>query len=320
VVQTCPHFPSYGNRSWWGSAEPAEREYLFRPGGTGWRLSRRDFEASFATAASRRGAEWHYGARVASPVRSDGAWKITITRAGHREICRPDFLIDATGRCASLARAIGISRMTFDRLVGIAANLRPVHSSITIDSFTAVEAVESGWWYSALQPDGSLAVIFFTDHDLESFAAASSREGWLRALRSAPNTWERAAGFGHLTSPLRIFAAGSARLRTVAGDDWLAAGDAAAAHDPLSSYGIVAAMGSGYYAGCAARDLLEDRPLAQEAYSDLIERAWTAYRHLQADSYLAERRWPTSLFWQRFDTGLQDRGCRRTGILRSARR
>ena len=37
------HLPSYGNRSAWGSARTAEKDFLFNPYGAGWHLDRRGF-------------------------------------------------------------------------------------------------------------------------------------------------------------------------------------------------------------------------------------------------------------------------------------
>ncbi|MBV9036429.1 MAG: FAD-dependent monooxygenase [Acidobacteriaceae bacterium] len=297
------HVPFYGNRSWWGSDSASERGFIFHRGGSGWRLNRREFEASLTSAARKQGVEWHYNTRVLAPVMRGLEWNLTLRSPQGQRRSQADFLIDATGRGAFLCRRLGAARISTEKLVGILGFFQCPASSHCTDSFTAVEAVESGWWYSAVQPDTTLAVIFFTDYDLPSFSSARNAEDWSKALRAAPRTSERARFFGPLTAPLRILPAGSARVEPLAGQRWLVAGDAAAAHDPLSSYGIVGAMGSGYYAGCAARDFLRGDPIAIAAYADVMHQSWTAYADLQRQYYISEHRWPESSFWCRRSKG-----------------
>jgi flavin-dependent dehydrogenase len=93
--------------------------------------------------------------------------------------------------------------------------------------------------------------------------------------------------------------ADSSRLDAIAGEGWLALGDAAAAHDPLSSHGIEAAMGSGFYGGHAVADMLAGRAEAGATYLGLMQRAYGAYLDLLRERYAAERRWPSSPFWRR---------------------
>jgi len=81
--------------------------------------------------------------------------------------------------------------------------------------------------------------------------------------------------------------------------DSLAAGDAAVAHDPLTSYGITAALGWGLYAGVAAADFLGGRREVLLDYARLVDRAFAQYLILHHDRYLVERRWPDSVFWRR---------------------
>ena len=66
-----------------------------------------------------------------------------------------------------------------------------------------------------------------------------------------------------MAEPPRVLPAETSRLDRIAGPGWLALGDAAAAYDPLSSYGIGSAMGSGFYAGQAIADSLAGRDPAR---------------------------------------------------------
>ena len=90
----------------------------------------------------------------------------------------------------------------------------------------------------------------------------------------------------------------SERLTSIAGDGWMAVGDAAAAHDPISSCGIGSAMGSGYYAARAIVELLQGRHPAREAYLSLMQRSYGAYLATYREQYARERRWADHPFWR----------------------
>jgi flavin-dependent dehydrogenase len=285
------HLRSQGNRSLWGSPEPGESPFLSNPHGDGWHVDRRRFEARLAEAAREAGAEWQWGCRV--------------ERIGDLDA---DFVADATGRSARLARRLGARRLRYDRLVGICALL----SSRTpaSDTYTLVEATPEGWWYSALLADGRLAVAFLGDGDL--LRPSADPIPWWQRLRESEATRERVEANGYRTSaPLRVLPAESSRLDVIAGDGWLALGDAAAAYDPLSSYGIASAMGSGFYGGHAIADLLDGREEARFAYLEIMQRACGTCLDLQREHYARERRWPDAPFWRRRQTpeyGLNPQG------------
>ena len=302
--------PTHGNRFVWGSAEPAERDFIFGAAGAGLQLDRRKFEGELARAAAEAGAVWNYGRRLSGCSREGRGWKLEVNTARGPETYRADFVIDATGRASRLARLLGARRIRYDRLVAVASYFGPreedddsnelKNSKQGLDSFTLVEAVSEGWWYSARLPGGRSVAVYMTDGDLLERDAVRGAEGFRALLERAEQTRLRvgARARAHSTRP-RVFAAHTSRLSAVAGEGWLAAGDAAVAHDPLASYGITAAMGAGVYAAAAAADYLGGRRDAPNVYARLIDRAFAHYLVMHHDRYLAERRWPDSPFWRR---------------------
>lgn len=242
-------------------------------------------------------------------------------------VLEADWLLDATGRRAHVSRqAAGARRVRYDRLVGVAAMLgpppqtspaaagpaaptrraspAPAPATAAEEGYTWVEATPDGWWYSAALADGRLAVTLFGDGDLLERTLCGPRAdpaAWRRRLRQAPATRERIAALAGGGQPARlaVMPAESSRLDTIAGEGWLALGDAAAAYDPLSSHGVAAAMGSGFYGGHAVADLLAGREEARAAYLDLMQRSYGAYLDLLRERYAAERRWPEAPFWRR---------------------
>ncbi len=271
---------SQGNRSYWGSEVAVESPFLANPYGEGWHVDRRRFEAGPAAAAIAAGAEWRWGARVDRGTTLDG------------------FVADATGRPARLARRFGASRLRYDRLVGISTLL--ASATPAEDTYTQVEAVPDGWWYSALLADGRLAVAFLGDGDLlDRPLLAGDPEAWWSWLRRTEATRERVEGHGYGGGRLRVMPAETSRLDRIEGDRWLAVGDAAVAYDPLSSYGVGSALGSGFYAGHAIADLLAGREEARLAYLSVMQKACDGCFALQREAYSRERRWPDSPFWRR---------------------
>ena len=60
---------SHGNRFVWGSADPAERDFIFGTAGVGWQLDRHRFEQEVTDAAIGAGVDWRFptGSSAARP-------------------------------------------------------------------------------------------------------------------------------------------------------------------------------------------------------------------------------------------------------------
>lgn len=273
---------SQGNRSFWGSSVATESPFLANPYGEGWHVDRQRFEAGLAEAAIAAGAEWRWGVQV-----------------DPRSIPEARFVVDATGRPSRLIRRIGVRRLRYDRLIGISTLL--ASPAPAEDAYTQVEATPDGWWYSALLADGRLAVAVFGDADLlERPLLAGDPEAWWSRLRQTEATRERVEAHGYRqNADLRVLPADTSRLDRIMRHLWLAVGDAAVAYDPLSSYGVGSAMGSGFYAGHAIADLFAGREEARLAYLSVMQEAAERCFALQREAYSRERRWPESPFWRR---------------------
>ncbi len=303
--------PSHGNRSAWGSAVAAERDFVFGPEGVGWRLDRRAFEAELAAAAIGAGVDWRYDHRLVGCTATTGGWRLTAMTTDGPRTLSADTVVDASGRSARLARLLGARRIRHDHLVGAVAypSLRAGlgstqpdggSGSAALDSTTLVEAVSDGWWYSLVLPGDRLAVAFLTDADLLDRSAVRSSAHLDALLQHAPLTRERVSAAGSAALPTaQLRPAHTSRLTAVIGPRWLAVGEAAIAFDPLASYGITAALGAGFYAGAAVADALAGDRQAFHLYARLVDRTFAQYLVMLHDRYAVERRWPTSPFWRR---------------------
>jgi flavin-dependent dehydrogenase len=212
---------------------------------------------------------------------------------------RARFLVDATGRAATIARQLGARGESTDRLVAIAGFFQQVQPRDSTDPRTLVEAFRDGWWYTAPLPGDQRIVCCMTDADIARALGLHEPSCWSALLTSMgciAATIRDAVPHG----PLVARAVGSRCLEPAAGTGWLAVGDAASHFDPLSSQGIIKAMRSGIFASYAIADLLASGDASGvKRYGAFVRTEFTAYTRARVKYYSEERRWPDSLFWQR---------------------
>jgi flavin-dependent dehydrogenase len=227
------------------------------------------------------------------------AWHIGAVVDGQRLERQAALLVDATGRSASPARRLGGHRIVYDRLVGLVGFVPG--SNLTGDRRALIEAVECGWWYSALLPDGRQVGAFMTDADLLPAGQAARSAFWHHQLQQAPHVQTR-LGRGATSNCARGITACTSRSSIVAADGWIAVGDAVAAFDPLSSKGIAWALESGLMAAEAIDGRIRGHPNALGLYSRHVDSEFSQYLAMRAEYYGGERRWPGSRFWRRRHT------------------
>ena len=261
------HLRSLGNRAAWGTDELLCTDFMFNPFGTGWHLDRVAFDASLLAAAEAAGAT----------VR---------TSLDDGEAVEAPVVIDASGRRAVHARHRGARRIAGDRLVAVLATYPRADNDA--DATTTVEAVEAGWWYTCPIPQGRRVVAFLTDGDLLA-AELRTADGFDRCARRT-NHIAPLLGRHRPMAPL-VVAAGTAHLEPPCGDGWLAAGDAAASFDPLSSQGILTAV----LMGAQAARCVDDPGEFAARYQAIV----THYEAERRAIYQREERWPTAPFWTR---------------------
>jgi len=299
-VSAAGHLRSYGTESAWGSNLLLGTDFIRDPDGPGWRLDRVPFDRMLRDAARQTGADVGDQTRVVDAQRTAGEWKLAISSsAGSSTEARAKYLIDCTGRASWLARRQRIRRSRNDRLIAIYQLFRSSNGADK-DSLTLVESTAEGWWYTARLPSGCRLVVFLTD--ARSFARRQAREagGFATLLARTEHIRTRLEKHAYVPDDIpRATAANSARLESFAGEGWLAAGDAAISHDPISSQGILTALYSGVHAARALDAALsgDSGPLAD--YPQLLENVYRAYVRNLAYVYGSERRWPAAVFWSR---------------------
>lgn len=297
------HIPSAGIRSVWGSSVPYERSFLFDAYGSGWHVDRRAVDAALAAAAEQRGVQvrrrWQL---LGCEATSDSRWLLQLSCPDGTSALRTRVLVDATGRRSTLVRRFGGSRIAHDRLIGMFGYFSGSTGEVD-DGYTLIEAVEDGWWYSAPLPRGRLVVAFMSDADVCAHAALRRPQRWETHLRRAPHTRARTAGLVR-RGPLRAVAANSSLADRVGGEGWLAVGDAAAAHDPLSGDGVYRALEAGERAAPVIASISAGDEGVLHEYEREHRHLFDLYLSRRGGYYSRERRWADAPFWAR-RTGLR---------------
>jgi len=291
------HLPCWANKSSWGSVGLSYHDCINDPAGHGWHIDRKLFDqrliermlhcgAFFTNTLQLRHATWTYN-----------NWCVEFGDPYPSITSR--YIVDASGRHSAFARRQGSQRIFEDRQIAVVAFLRAPYFSLR-DTTSLVEAVSEGWWYSALLPDGRLAVAFFTDSKTGTHRDMVTTVGWEKLLRCTQYTTDRVYEHGYrLEGVPRIVSADSGQLDCLYGDGWLAVGDAALTYDPLSSHGLTMALVSGRDGAQAILSLLAGEKDAPEEYAGQLGAAFMQYAAMRREFYRAERRWITSPYWQR---------------------
>jgi flavin-dependent dehydrogenase len=220
---------------------------------------------------------------------------VTGQRRGERFAVRARVAVDATGQSAWLAQRNGAKRIALDQLVAV---IGFGAQSELGDCRTIVESVPDGWWYAARLPGKQTVAAYMTDADLLPRGHSSVVQLWRERLRQSPLTMS-AIKDAATVQDVRVVCAHTARLDCVVGPGWLAAGDAVASYDPLSSRGISKALESGMRAAQAVEAWVTERSCVTADYATWVDDDFENYCRQHQHYYAQVTRYPQSPFWQR---------------------
>jgi flavin-dependent dehydrogenase len=292
---TAGHLPRYCLRSAWGSAAPVDRDSLFDPDGHGWQIDRVRFEGQLRGEAVARGARLLAPARLRQIARTPNGWRVSILMDGIEHVVDAALLIDATGRASRRLTPFGARRLFTDRLC--CAWLRGPNALLPA-GLVQIEAEADGWWYAANAP-GAAILAFHTDADLPAAACGRTTNSLLAAARRLPFLGGQISASDWSRADHRISAAHGAVLEPVAGDAWIAVGDAAFAVDPLGSTGLFNALYFGLAGAQTAERMFAADPSAAVEYAHDLQRIRDLYTMNLTSFYRLEQRWAERPFWRR---------------------
>ena len=293
------HLPSYAVRSAWGSDVVHDMPHMFNPYGKGFHVDRAAFDSLLAQRARNVGAEVHANSRVVAIDRSArGDWRVIFDDADERRAIHARYLVDASGRGSRFRRKFDIDDEVHDRLVGIAVWFEGDTAASLGGSYTLIESVESGWWYSAPIPNDKLIVVFMCDLDSYRDGRRRSARYWYERLEETRHTRTRIAPMRSAATP-RVYLAHSHHVVRLGDTGWLPVGDSMQAVDPLSGQGACNAFLMAEQAAVAIAGYFDGRPGAVSDYLAQTNDDFGRYLDTRQYYYAKETRWPKSSYWRR---------------------
>lgn len=285
-------------QSAWGHRQITEQHFIRNPYGSGWCVRRSWLDALLFEHARDAGSAVVTQARPIRLSRTGGEWRLDVETPSEGFTVRSTFLVDASGRGASLARMLGVRRLVLDRMVGL-SRLFPLRGGFpSMDPVLLLETHPLGWWYSAQVHPDELLVTLVTDGSAMRGNPPARERMWNIGLAGTPQTRLRSERCGK-PKGLQARPAAVGRLDRAAGDGWLAVGDAASTFDPLSGSGVRKALVDAERAATAIRETLRGATEALAAYADGVAKSFAGHLRSRDDYYNRERRWRDSAFWSR---------------------
>ena len=287
--------PGWATSTVWGGLSMLPQQHLRTGPGSGWHVDRSLFDASLIQAASDSGVRLRRGRPAVDATRTAGGWTVFLSNG---ESVTGRHVIDASGRAAIIARTVGARVHREDTLVCVTGVLAHTDLALPVGE-TRVAAVPEGWWYVEALPDGGTLATLMTDAPLVRAARYDHPDRWRRSLAGSGLLGPVLAAQSPLRCRLAIRTAASQQLDPPAGDGWTAAGEAAAAFDPLSAMGVGIALASGIEAARVADSELRGEPARAVGYRLQLAAVHTRYLTVLSANYGQERRWPDAPFWSR---------------------
>lgn len=297
ALADCRHATSSGVRSAWGEAEARDREYFFYRPATGLNLDRQALDKSLAAAAGAAGVRVLYNTRLLTLERAGSSYRASFAAHPSRTEQEAEMVIDASGRRAVGARYLGARRHRFDTMIGLAGRISaPGPSPHDDPGRLLIEAAQDGWWYAVRLGATELLAVYMTDAGCLRAAGEGALAFWRRRLIESPLVASLAEGAA-LPDRIDAFDAATQMLEPREMPGFLAAGDSAAAYDPLSSWGIAKGVGDGQAAADALLRAGSGEAAALACHRNATLGAFAQHLKLRAEVYGLERRWPAVAFW-----------------------
>jgi flavin-dependent dehydrogenase len=299
AVDPCSHLVATGVRRAWGNGI-TERSFLASAYGRGWLLDRPTFDQALRDFAVRAGVRLVEQADVSRVLRRRSRLQLEINTTSGPVAFSADWVVDCSGRNATVAVRQGAKRINHDKLVAFWRMYRASAAETPdIDRFTTIESSEHGWYYSVPIPGRRRVVAFLTDGDLPICRCVRTEASW-SAMLAGTRTIQNflASGGYHPVTPIRAVLASSTHLDRPAGMNWVAAGDAAIAFDPLSARGICSGTATAANAAAAVLDAQSGRGNALAVYASQLKDLYRDYL-TELPRYYESGGTLSSEFWRR---------------------
>lgn len=296
--------PAYGNIAFWGTDMPTNVHTINTPEGPTYQLQRDSFDLHLLQEVSNRGGRIFPRSRLSKITRAeDDGWTMVLSHPeeGNHPV-QARYLVDASGRGASICKQVGAVSRQHDQLMGVGCFFKLADGQ-RVPQEQMIEATPDGWWYAARLPDQMMTATFFTDSDLIAQNQIQKQERWLALLQETQQLKFKLSGATLVSAKPWVRNACSQITDTTKIPRFLAVGDAATAYDPISSMGIGSAVTSACHgARLIQADLLGKVTDEDRIYQQDLENNFNTYLTIRHKYYSSEPRWPERPFWSRRHT------------------
>ncbi|WP_108868329.1 NAD(P)/FAD-dependent oxidoreductase [Aquimarina aquimarini] len=287
---------TYGYHSLWGNERIIDHNFFFNPGhNNGLKIDKKAITTSL-----QKGTEKHIVAyeHLSEIQVSKEEISIAITHNGQQRKIECKIVIDATGRNRAVLKKLNIPIKQYDTIRSFSCHVpRIKHPKLVHSVF--VESFEHGWGIVSGLDEKTSVFSIFTNKGNSIQKKLKNYKKWPSVLSETSilkDFW-----VNDITIKILGADANSAKPIKVAGENWLAIGDAALSFDPLSSHGITNAIFMAKEASNAIVDCLKHNKKDgftsyEKKILSIFDRYWIQRKQL----YKTETRWKSSFFWTDF--------------------
>lgn len=291
--------PSYETISYWGSSYPTKNHSIFSTENSTFQIDRQHFEFTLIQKFVDRGGVYFPTTKCRDFEQlEDSRWKVTIKHPNRPAITViAAYLVDATGRNASVCRQLGVTSKKIDKLTAVGA-LISYDKDDDMKQPQLLESTELGWWYRALLPNKVMSLTFFSDASIVAENGLNKPEKWRELLQQTRFMKQLPNGTQFISPKPWIRNASTQITDTSSKSRFIAVGDAAVSYDPISSTGIGFSLTSACY---ASKHILNQLKTTETLSTDLYQNDLTinleTYLKLRKRIYEKEKRWKNAPFW-----------------------
>ncbi|MCO7189562.1 FAD-dependent oxidoreductase [Pseudoalteromonas sp. XMcav2-N-2] len=292
LLQQEPHSMHSGQISSWG--EPVLREAPLSDRHHGWKVDKSVLTTQIQT---RLPEKCLFNGKVVEVSEHDDVWfcRVKSAQDGSEHSLESRFIVDASGRQGYLPRVLNLPRHTFDKLTAFVANVPSPFNLKGLSPSVVVEAFEHGWTLiSRLNAEQSMLAIFCNQHT-PGFSQLKHSRNWHDIAVNTPCFYN---ALPEQPFTVKAINASSHIMGRLNGKNWLLAGDAAMAFDPLSSHGMTTAIYMAEKASQAILAALNGETTALHLYSKSMTEIYNSYLNELFGYYRREQRFPDSEFWR----------------------
>ncbi|WP_445454286.1 NAD(P)/FAD-dependent oxidoreductase [Flavobacterium sp. 25HG05S-40] len=286
------HTPLYETISLWDSDEPIFKDSIYNAHGNGWTIDKLKFNKQLRSKCADRGIPIFKCDELEIKRHPQKGWLLTCDLMSLHGL----FLVDCSGRRRILLKKLSIPVQKYDSLIAI----NKIFDAAISDPSLAllIEADNQGWWYSSSFLNKKRIVSFFTNAKSDALKDNLIAPHFNHKLLSTQLISQHLKCYSDSDEKPHVRYANSEISSELFGNDWICAGDAAAAFDPLSSQGVGTAIRMGIVAAKAASKFLENADsTAMVQFRDNYRELFHNYLVQRNKFYSKVHHWPDSVFW-----------------------